>query len=64
MSGGSTNETGNVLGSATGVTAGAVLLPSTGGNEIATAIAIVAMIAGSAVISSALVKRIAIRLSK
>lgn len=64
MSGGSTNETGQVLGSATGVTAGAVLLPNTGGSEIAMLIAIVAMAAGGAVILSAVAKRAIIRASK
>lgn len=64
MSGGSSNETGQILGSAISVGGGAALLPNTGGSELAMTVALIALVAGSAVIISAIAKRAIIRFSK
>ena len=60
-----TNESGpKVLPALTSTGAGTALLPNTGDSEIALIVALVAIVAGSAVLVSALLKRAAIRLSK
>lgn len=64
MSGGSTNDTGRILGSATTVAGGATLLPNTGSNDIALIVAAIAVIAGGAVLLSAVVRRVLVRTNK
>lgn len=64
MSGGSSNEAVQVLGSSAVVTGGAVLLPNTGNSDAAMIIAIIAIVAGALVIVSAITRRLVTRFSK
>ena len=57
-------DTGHVLPAVTSVASGAAVLPATGENSVAMLVAMTAIVLGSAVLLSAVAKRVAIRMTK
>lgn len=57
-----TNDAGKAARGVTGVVGSAALLPYTGNNEVALVVAIVALIASTAVLTAAILKRLIVRM--
>lgn len=56
-----TNDASKVAGSVAGVSSGVALLPYTGNSEIALIVAIVALVAGTAVLTAVVMKRLIVK---
>lgn len=56
-----TNEAGKAARGVAGVTGSVALLPYTGNNEVALVVAIIALIASTAVLTAAILKRLIVR---